>query len=111
MHDGHLPVGAVDFDIDFGIGDFCCAKSYMVLEVGVQEHPSDPVRQSSIRIDRGGGSRKVIIVDHTSLFDELGNRVTGFRAFLRASRRLVAVVRSLAVEARHGQLSELWWCG
>ena len=100
MHDGHLPEGVVEFDVDFGIGDFTGAESYMVVEVRMKEYPSDLVGQGSVRVDRDIGSRKVIIVDHTSLLDELRSRVTGFRAFLRASRWLITMVWSLMVLAR-----------
>ena len=63
----------------------------------MKECPSDPVGHGSIWVGRGEGAREVVIVDHTSLLDELWSGMASPRSFLRVSRRVVAIVRALAI--------------
>ena len=77
----------------------------------MKECPSDPVGHGSIWVGRGEGAREVVIVDHTSLLDELWSGMASPRSFLRASRRVVAIVRALAIGTRHGWKVWIVCCG
>ena len=77
----------------------------------MKECPSNPIGHGSIWVGRGEGAREVVIVDYTSLLDELWSGMVSPRSFLRASRRVVAIVRTLTVGMRHGWKVWVVCCG
>ena len=64
---------SVDVDVEVGVGDVLRAKADLVLKVGVEDGPADPVVERTILVDGGARAREMVVVDVGSIPDELGD--------------------------------------